>query len=218
MPRPIDPLDEDGEFAEMRSAPRFSLMLRAAKLLSPSGEYVCIVRDVSETGAKLKLFHPMPPEAYFLLELSNGDRFPMEMVWQEGGHGGFRFVGHVDVHTLIDEPSAWPRRQIRLKIESPALITIDGVDGAALLINLSQQGACIETGKQLAERQRLYLEIPGIPVQIGHVRWRKGFTHGIVFQEGFRLDDFARYAFMLQPFETGPALDKPRVKTAIRFA
>lgn len=185
---------------EMRAAPRFSLMLRAAKLLGQSGEYVCVVRDVSETGVKLKLFHEAPPEDYFLLELGNGERYPMELVWAAEGHAGFRFVRGIDVTRFIAEPADHPRRSLRLRISCPSEVHSGGIDMAAMLVNLSQQGACVELGYQLAVRQQVRMDIPGLPSRIGHVRWRKGFAHGLVFQQSWKLDEFAAHALHLQPF------------------
>ena len=38
---------KSGFSAERRDAPRFPLLMRTAKLLCESGEYICMVRDVS---------------------------------------------------------------------------------------------------------------------------------------------------------------------------
>jgi len=192
--------DREREFTGMRDAPRFSLMLRAAKLLSPCGEYACIVRDVSRTGVKLRLFHAPPPDEFCLLELANGERYAMQRMWSADVNAGFRFAQPTDVETFIAEPAAFERRPIRLTIDSPAVLTSQGCEMAANLINLSQQGACVELGVQLASSQQVKLDLPGVPARIGHVRWRKGFAHGLVFQNGWRLDELAAHALTLQPF------------------
>src|SRR5690606_6832932 len=71
------------EEAEQRRAPRFTLLIRSAKLTSPYGEFLCIVRDVSETGVSVRLFHPLPADVPLTLELPNGDRHPLERVWED---------------------------------------------------------------------------------------------------------------------------------------
>src|SRR5690606_20786923 len=58
------------DFMDMREAPRFALLIRSAKLICDSGEYLCIIRDVSETGVRLRLFHPLPPDQLLTLELA----------------------------------------------------------------------------------------------------------------------------------------------------
>ena len=57
-----------GDDAEQRTAPRFTLLIRAAKLIGPEGEYLCVVRDASESGVSVRLFHPLPATALRALE------------------------------------------------------------------------------------------------------------------------------------------------------
>jgi hypothetical protein len=185
--------------ADMRAVPRSSLMCRTAKILCGSGEYVCVVRDVSATGAKLRLFHQPPPEAHVFLELANGDRYAMERVWVQGDHAGFRFSCTIDVDLFLAEPSPYPRRPIRLRFQRPVDVTVDGVVSPAVLLDLSQQGARIEAGRKFALEQKLWLAVDGLPARFGCVRWRQGYTHGLVMQQGLGLDELARLAFALQP-------------------
>ena len=199
-----------GTPADMREAPRSSLMFRTAKILCESGEYVCVVRDVSATGARLRLFHAAPPDRHLFLELGNGDRYAMERVWTRDDHAGFRFSCEIDVDRFIAEPSAYPRRPIRLKLQRPADIVADGVASPAVLLDLSQQGARVETGRKFAIEQKLWLSVDGQPDRFGCVRWRSGYTHGLVLQRSFKLDELAHYALALQPFgATDPTAPAP---------
>ncbi|MFN9375472.1 MAG: PilZ domain-containing protein, partial [Novosphingobium sp.] len=75
---------------ELRAAPCISLMLRAAKLVRPAGEFLCILRDVSATGLKARLFHALPQDGPLALELGTGERHPIEPVWERDRHVGFR--------------------------------------------------------------------------------------------------------------------------------
>lgn len=189
-----------GEHAERRFSHRVALgMLRTAKLLCESGEYVCVVRDISSTGTRVRLFHDLPPDTHVYLELGSGRRFAMERMWQGGDHAGFRFSSEIDIDEFIVEAGPHARRPVRLRISRPAMVTAKHVGRPAILVNLSQQGACVETQMPLAQCEQLRLEVPGLPPRIGHVRWRDGETHGLVFQQAFRLDEFARHAYELQP-------------------
>lgn len=204
---------EEQAFIEMRAAPRFSLVMRTAKLLCESGEYVCVVRDISATGTKVRLFHEAPPDTHLFLELANGNRFAMERMWQADGHAGFRFASPIAVAEFVEETSPYSRRPLRLRLQRPSLVTADGRDCRAMLVNLSQQGACIEASGELPVKQQVRLEVPGLPLRFGHVCWRRKFTHGLVFQQSFRLDELARYAFELQPFASEPPADSARALT-----
>ena len=186
------------------------MMMRAAKLLCESGEYVGVVRDISTTGAKVRLFHETPPDTHLFLALGNGRRYAMERMWHHDNHVGFRFSSDIDIGEFVEEPGRHPRRPVRLHMEKPATVTAKGQEHQAMLVNLSQHGACIEAGSQLAVCEQLRLEVEGLPVRIGHVRWRKGFTHGLVFQQAFRLDEFAEHAYALQPFVPAIEIDDGR--------
>jgi hypothetical protein len=188
---------------ELRAAPRISLMLRAAKLICPTGEFLCILRDVSATGLKAKLFHPMALHEPVELELSNGVRYPLEPVWERDGHVGFRFgADGINLAVLVDEADRFPKRQLRLKLDLPVTLTAQGKAMPARLRDLSQQGALIELGEHLALRQLVCIDTTDFPARHARVRWRRGAAHGLVFHEGFRLDELARLMERLQNADT----------------
>lgn len=183
---------------ELRAAPRISLMLRAAKLVSPVGEFLCILRDVSATGLKARLFHALPAGRPLTLELGTGDRYPIEPVWERDSHAGFRFSGPVDLAALVEESGLFPKRQLRLALDQPVVVTANAVSQPARLGNISQHGALIETEQPLALSQLVQVQGPGLPARHARVRWRKGTAHGLVFHEGFRLDELALLVLRLR--------------------
>jgi hypothetical protein len=208
---------EEQPVEEMREAPRFSLVMRTAKLLCETGEYICVVRDISATGTKIRLFHEPPPDTHLYLELANGQRYAMERMWQERDHAGFRFASPIAVAEFVEETSPHPRRPLRLRLQRSCLVTADGKDWRAMLVNVSQQGACIEASGELPVGQQVRLEVPGMPLRFGHVCWRKKHAHGLVFQQAFRLDELARLALALQPCASEPVAEttaKPRARYA----
>lgn len=208
--------DQAERFVEMRSAPRSSLMCRTGKILCESGEYVCIVRDVSATGAKLRLFHSVPPDDHLFLELANGDRYAMERVWAQGDHAGYRFSCTIDVDRFIAEPSPHSRRPIRLNLRRAADATADGIVSPVVLLDLSQHGARIEAGRKFALEQKLWLTVEDQPARFGCIRWRRGYTHGLVLQQSLGLEQLAQHAFALQPFV--PTADYGDPAGAARYA
>lgn len=180
--------------AENREAQRFALMLRVAKLVASDGEFLCIIRDISTTGLKLKLFHRLPPERLLRLELANGSHYSLEVVWENPGEAGVRFLSKVDVDAFMIEASPFPKRPLRLRISLPARLKASGLKGMAVIHDISQQGARIESGARLAVQQPLHLEVPGMPALSGWVRWRRHPEYGVAFERGFRLEDLARHA------------------------
>ncbi|MBW8783622.1 MAG: PilZ domain-containing protein [Novosphingobium sp.] len=202
-PQPDAPEDAalaQSGFLEQRSGPRLSLLLRAAKLIAETGEYLCIIRDISLKGVRLRLFHDVPADGELQLELVNGQRFAIEPKWRDETHAGFTFREPIDVDSFILEPSPFPKRQLRLRMQRQAVLVAGPASGAAMLLDISQSGARIAARLPLALEQRVRLEVEDLPLLYGKVRWRDNGYYGVVFTNTFRLDELAGLAFALQPF------------------
>lgn len=183
---------------ELRGAERLTLMLRVAKVVGEHAELPCIIRDVSATGVRLRLFQPLADER-LALELSNGDLYFIEKVWERDGEAGFRFSCEIDVDAFIAEASPHPRRQVRLRTLVPATARSRGAIHLVTLRDLSQNGARIESTGPLEFDQPLRLDAPGVPTIEARVRWCSHPEYGVVFERTFRLDEFAQMAAALPP-------------------
>jgi hypothetical protein len=185
-------------FEEMRGAQRYTLLIRTAKLVCESGEFLCIIRDVSETGVRLRLFHDLPQGTRMALELSNGEHYFIERVWERDSHAGFRFAAPIDVHAFIAEVSPYPRRLMRLRLQFPVLLTADGQTNAATICDLSTQGGRAECSRFLAIGQRVKLQGDGFALNMAKVCWRSGNAYGLAFEQVFTLEALAVMAAQLQ--------------------
>jgi hypothetical protein len=184
--------------AEQRRAPRFTLLIRAAKLISPTDEFLCVVRDASESGVSVRLFHPLPKDIPLSLEMPNGDCLALERVWEEEGKAGFRFAGRVDIDRIVDCPSRFSRRAVRVKVEVPCDLLVGVRRARATIHNLSQQGALITTPDRLSLIQRVRLSAEGMPEIAAKVRWRRGESYGLSFEDTFQFAELAALAFELR--------------------
>ena len=193
-------------FEEMRGAQRYTLLIRTAKLVCESGEFLCIIRDVSATGLRLRLFHALPADAHMALELANGEIYFIERVWERDSHAGFRFAAPIAVAAFIAEVSPYPRRQLRLRLSFPAVLACDGQAGVATVRDLSPQGARIETARFLAIGQKVRIEGEGFPAVPAKVCWRSGAEYGLAFDQLFTLEGLAVLAAGLQHCAVLPPL------------
>jgi hypothetical protein len=184
--------------AEQRCAPRFTLLIRAAKLVSPAGEFLCVVRDASETGVSVRLFHPLPADVPLTLEMPNGDCHPLERVWEEEGKAGFRFAGPVDIERIVESPSRFMRRAVRVNVEVACDLLVGVRRVPATIHNLSQQGALITTLEKLSLMQRVKIRADGMPEITGKVRWRRNDQYGLSFEDTFQFAELAALAFELR--------------------
>lgn len=183
---------------EQRASPRFFSLIRAAKLISGEGEFICVVRDVSSLGVRLRCFHKPPREPKMGLELQNGDVLTIERVREDGEEASFRFASEVSVERLVQESSLYPRRPLRLNVAIPLTLRTQAGVAAALSRNLSQQGCRVETPMPLSLGQAVTLEGGHLPGIRAKVRWRREGAFGLVFDDTFSLRDFAIHAARLQ--------------------
>lgn len=186
------------EKADLRGAPRVAVLIRAAKLISEQGEFLCVVRDASESGLSVRLFHPLPQMDCATLEIPNGDQQRLVTAWQEDDKAGFRFVDGVDLERLIANRSVFSKRAIRVNVHLQASVRFLGGNIDVEVQNISQQGAQIATSERLALEQRLVLLGPGLPEIEAKVRWRKDGSYGLIFEDTFQLSEMARIVAKLQ--------------------
>ncbi|QUL37163.1 PilZ domain-containing protein [Erythrobacter sp. JK5] len=184
--------------ADQRAAPRFTLLIRAAKLIAAQGEFVCVIRDVSETGVSVRLFHGLPHCSTLELELPGGTRYAIRRVWERGNQAGFEFADPVSVTTLISEAGEYPKRGLRLGLCIPIAVSALGQRSEGVIENLSQQGARFESDGLFAIDQNLRIESDEFGEVRAKVRWRRDRQYGVVFDDTFMLGDFARLAARLQ--------------------
>ena len=182
---------------DKRGAARVTLLIRAAKITHPDGEFLCVVHNVSETGVRLRLFHPLPVRSDLILELPNGDRHAIEWVWEEHGRAGFRFREPQDVARLVACPSDFPRRPVRVGAKVLCTLVLEGRRGRGFLCNVSQHGAMIRSAERLSLYERLSLGIPGTREIAARVCWRRGDRHGLSFEDTIEYAELAAIVFRL---------------------
>lgn len=201
---------------DQRADTRFTLILRSGKLITTAGEFVCVLRDVSGGGLKVRLFHPLALDSTCEIGLSGGERYRLEPAWQQGDEAGLQFAdGPVDIEQFLEEAGPFPKRAIRLGLRGgwPVRLHGNGAILPAVMCDLSQHGSAVLCGSRLPVGQLVEIEAEGLGTIEARVRWRRGERYGLVFQQSFRLDALARMAHRLQSdnFVPDPAIGAVRV-------
>lgn len=192
------PVLADSGPCEERTAPRFTLLIRAAKLIGPEGEFIAVIRDVSESGISLRGFHALPGGEPLALELQTGERHALEKVWERGFEAGFSFKDTVDIVRLIAEAGRYPKRQLRLNLSFSVELALLGRRVRAEVVNISQQGARIVCQELLAIAQPLRIVADAFPDVRARVRWRRDGQFGVAFDDTFSLSQLAQFACAMQ--------------------
>lgn len=194
--------DFDPELPRKTRSKRHNLFIRAGKLVSPHGEFVCIVRDVSETGVGVRFFHEPPTGDVIELHMPEGGIYPIHQVRRVDNHVGYKFVQRIDLSDFLDADPAFPKRGLRLNLAFPVTLrTLTGVE-EGVVENLSQHGARFSSEGCYAIDQRLRVDCPEVEINFGEVeaaiRWRRDSDYGVVFENTLSLEQFANLAARLQ--------------------
>ncbi|MGB7374332.1 PilZ domain-containing protein [Pontixanthobacter sp.] len=176
---------------EERRAPRFTLLIRTAKLIVEDRQYLCVVRDISMTGASIKSFHAVPEGKRIALEFPDGGLYPADLIWQNDGEAGFQFHTPIDVEDIIMATGDYPKRDLRFDVEWPLTIEGPNCPIAAHLVNVSRQGGMIYCDSAFAIGQLLRIRAVGMPDIEARVRWRRDHYYGLVLDTTFSLATLA---------------------------
>lgn len=181
---------QPGQDGDRRGASRFTLLIRTAKLVADEREFLCVIRDVSSKGLKLRLYNAIPAGVPLILELANGDRFAVTQAWERDGFAGFRFDEAVSLDRLLDaQKGPYPNRKLRLRRRICGRLFWESESREATVENISQQGAAIECDAFLALDQLVRLDCAQLRPVYAKVRWRRQPSYGLIFEETLAFDD-----------------------------
>jgi len=199
----LPPEGAQASFGEdRRTANRVTLLIRPGKLIADGREYLCVVRDVSEGGVKVRLFQPLPEHRDIAIEFDHGARHQLQLVWRSGDQAGFFFIDEVNVDVLIAAHNgAHARRPPRLHVAVDAVLVTSGLRTPVVLRDISQRGASIECSGWLMIDELVRIECSLLPTLHAKVRWRRPPHYGLVFEQTFRLDELAKACAVLTPRE-----------------
>ena len=183
-------------------ATRYTLFIRAAMLITSQGEFVCVVRNVSETGVRLRLFHAPPTGDPIELHISNGRSFALRQIWHNNNEVSYAFSKRIEIAEFVEDKGTFPSRGLRLNLIFPAKVHSLSGRHEAIIENISQQGAKLSCARKYAIDQALRLECPESEIQFGEVnakvRWRRENAYGVVFDNTLSMEQFAKLAARLQ--------------------
>lgn len=201
----VHPADTDA--AEQRRSQRYTLLIRAAKLVTRYGEFMVVIRDASEDGISMRIFHPLPECPNMVVELQNGDRYGVDLRWQDANRAGFRFTSDADIARIIESPSRFSKRPVRINLTAPAQIEAADRCEYATIQDISQQGAKVACSSRFAIDQRVRIFADGMPRTQAKIRWRREGTCGLVFEDTLQFAELAQVVARLQSHMGGVARD-----------
>ena len=183
---------------DLRAAPRVGVLIRPAKLVTPDRQFLCVIRDLSETGLSVRVFHELPDRDEYCIELQNGDRIMAQVMWQDEDRLGLRFAERADLDRLVSSPSRFAKRAIRIELDCEASLGFLGRELPARISDISGQGAKVICDEHLMLASNVTLKAAGLPETRAKVRWRRNGAYGLVFEDTLQMSELAQTVAAMQ--------------------
>lgn len=161
-------------------------MLRSAKLVADDREQLCIVRELTGSGAIINLLGPIPLHDSLSLEIGNNHRFPVTIDSCRGNRCQLRFANPGDrQHFLAEASDELHRRPLRLRTNEEVAVLLTGLRFPATLLDVSQFGAGIRCAKIIHIGEIVQLETGILPLTTAKVAWRRRDRYGLSFLQHY---------------------------------
>jgi hypothetical protein len=180
---------------EQRSDKRIVSVFRLAKLIGEQEE-LCLIRNISAGGLKAEVFSPKAEGDMLGVDFGDGLPQPAQVRWVEDECIGLAFDEKINIsHTLTQVPAPGDRRarRLRLLLEVKAFVFLARQRRECQLIDMSQGGAKIRSNLRLEIADRVRLEIDGLGILSGVVRWVRDGHAGIAFVTPLPYRELARW-------------------------
>ena len=172
---------------------RFALLIQTAKLIAGNEVHLCVIRDASSEGVRVRHFNHLPDGDGLILELSSDERFRVELTWRDAEFAGLHFPDPAELERIVNLTREDSRRRfLRLDVLLKATLSWDSETCAATIKNISQQGACIDSKAQLVAHQRVRISADNFGPLQAKIRWARAPEFGLLFDEKLTLEQLAK--------------------------
>lgn len=167
-------------------------VMRLGLVHSPAGEEICLVRNISASGVCARLYKPKNPGEALQIELKSGQMIGGTIAWARGLDVGISFHHPIDVEDVllsrwVSEPGKRARVP-RLDVVCPGILRVNGRSLSAKVQNISPAGARVELQTDIQTSVPVVLMLPNLSPIAGAVRWAKGTSAGLRFNERLPLE------------------------------
>ena len=185
---------------ELRREQRLFTLFRIGKLLSPSGETICRLRNISPGGFMADACPAPAVDSPLMLELCEGWSQGARVVWSQGDRFGAEFVEPQSVSTILGGSVRSPHQRQRAPRVAPhgafATVLHGGRAARASIVNISQTGVGVfayDLPLSALGRRDLELEIDGLEPLAGTLCWAANGAAGIQFERPLSFETLAHW-------------------------
>ena len=162
---------------------RVRTILWIARLVTPRGEHLCRVRNVSSGGMLVESGGRVAVGERVQVELRNLHVLSGEVRWSRGDRMGVQFHAPADVSAISQMPPGERRlpRAPRLACDATILFWHEGRNFSAKLVDLSQSGCRLQFDRPLPVDAKVRITIPTLATRHAALRWQRDGHGGFAF-------------------------------------
>lgn len=180
---------------EGRAAPRFRTLLQSARLIGEKNQSLCIVRDVSESGMKVRLYGTVDIGERLCVEFKGGRTVFATVKWIEERFAGLEFENTIDLQQIFDTAQPdYSYRAPRLELDATANVTFGRVQTPMAILDISISGIKLLGGDALIRGETVTIDIEGLTKCSAVVKWKASDLVGVEFDHPMPVERLAAWA------------------------
>ncbi len=178
---------------DRRGEQRFVTIYRPGKLVCRGVEELCLVRNVSTTGAMVQHKGAVEVEDAITLFLRLEEPITGRVAWVRDGFVGLEFHEPIDLASRIGpgEPGDPRPRPPRLKIPVQVRVHVGNTVLQAVTSDISQSGAKLHVPMRCAPGTEMRVSIDGLGTFLSTVRWARDDMVGVAFVRSIAIWELA---------------------------
>ncbi len=181
---------------ERRTEERLAAILPVAKLITPQGQLLCRVKNLSAGGLAAELSNPLAADTPLEVEFSHDQRIPGVVAWTRKGSVGIRFDAKVDLRQLLSNRKpreGFQPRPPRMDVNCGATVRIGELYHRVEMRDISLGGLKVEINDWDCVGKSVIVTVDSLRPIKGRVRWYRAGQAGIVFDAPLRFEELAEW-------------------------
>lgn len=201
----VDPIADSTEISLSPTVPaptnrrkhhRSLSIFRVGKFVSPAGEELCRIRNISPAGIAVDLGAPRTVGEHVSVEICEGAHAGGTVVWVQDTTAGVAFDEEVDIGMFLTQcpPVAGQQpRSPRVNLTCRARLTTGTNQYVVNVRNVSQGGFALETDDEHRVGTVVAVSVEGLRTVRGVIAWSRDGAVGIMLDQPLAFEELATW-------------------------
>jgi hypothetical protein len=180
---------------DRRDSERYMTIFRAGKITHAGRENLCLVRNISGSGAMAQVFQALEVGDEICLDLRLEEQILARIVWVRNELVGIAFSREIDLTEVLrsELDHGHRRRAPRVNVDATGRLQIGDEFLPVAIDNVSQTGTRVFCTRHLATGCEVRLWIDRLGAMPSFVRWTKDGIIGLAFLKSVSIWDLTTW-------------------------